>query len=187
MKLTHHSTPSRSFIILIIIVLCTVYAALVLTRINKLYVQDEIDKTISQEQTPTKESVPEPEFPQVQPADTARWNEFVDQDYPLTFLRPQGWNVTWNDDIDDLYIVYVTRNDPRAQIKIYLTKTEPAEPRAFGKMTFVTANGYEATNYYNNIYQIKYGEYYYVFDGSAAQNYRAELAGIVNTADLSSE
>lgn len=185
MRLTHHSTPSRSFIILTIIVLCTVYAALVLTRINRLYVAEETKDTTEVVEQPHQEQKPEqPAFPQVQPADTTNWNKFADQDYPITLLRPQGWNVTWNDDINDLYILYITRNNPRAQIRIYLTKTEPVEPHAFGKMNFTTKNGYQATNFYNNIYHLKYGEYYYVFDGNSAQNYREELAGIVNSVDL---
>ncbi len=182
MKLTHHSTPSRSFVLLTIIVLCTVYAALVLSRINRLYVEAPAATQPIQAQPdnqPTQTS-----FRQVEAADTTRWNEFKDQDYPLTFLRPQGWNVTWNDDVPDLYVVSVTRSNPRAQIKIYLSKIAPAAPQTLSQANYTTANGYLTTNFNNLIYQTKVGEYYYVFDGTDAGEYLPELAGLVNSVRL---
>ena len=183
MKLTHHSTPSRSFVLLTIIVLCTVYAALVLTRINKLYLMESEPVVPTTQEAAAEASAT---FTQATPADISNWIEFADEDYPITFLRPQGWRITWSDDLEDIYILSVTRTNPPAQMRIFLTKDAPGEIKNLPSQTFITKNGYTATNYNNQIYVIKEGEYYYTFDGNAAEEYTAELAAMVDSAVLES-
>lgn len=179
MQLTHHSTPSRSFIVLIVIVLCTVYAALVLTRINRLYVDDAQTtqpEPINNVEAPTLEAVTE--------LDTTDWEEFADKTYPLTIKIPDGWDTTTSDDLENLYLISITQDDPEALIRIFIAKEKPAEIGFLQSRNFTSKLNYSGTNYDNMIYHIKAGELYYTFDGTAAPDYAAELAAIVNSAKL---
>ncbi|HMR55300.1 MAG TPA: hypothetical protein PKD34_01760, partial [Candidatus Doudnabacteria bacterium] len=72
MKLTHHSTPSRSFILLTFIVLCAVYAALVLTRINRVY-EPEGDVVSTEQSTESTEIETV-----ITDVDTSDWGDYND-------------------------------------------------------------------------------------------------------------
>lgn len=180
MKLTHHSTPSRSFILLTIIVLCTVYAALVLTRINKLY----LEETEVPAPQPTTLTESERTLEQIPQLDTTDWVEYNDDVYPFTIYVPKGWRIKLNDQIENLYLVSITQTSPQSLIRIFITKVEPERPALTPTQTFKTNSGYEVTNYNNTIYQVKVGDVYYTFDGSAAPESKDLLKTIVSSTIL---
>lgn len=177
MKLTHHSTPSRSFILLIVITLCTVYAALVLSRINRLYQQETI--TISPERTTT------PPITRSLPLlDTSQWREYRDNEVPLIIQAPPGWRITFNKDLDDFYTVVLTRNSPRAQIKIYVSENSFAAIEGLTLQNTTAESKYQFTLYDDSILTTKVGEYYYTFDGVNASEDFDVLSTIAQTAIL---
>lgn len=174
MQLSHHEIPSRSFVLLTIIVLCTVYAALVLTRINRLYVKEQ----------PPVQQTAQAQVHGVTPADTTDWEQFEDKDYPLSMLVPEGAQVRTHDDFENLYLVTVSETDMDMLVRIFVGKDQPSEISSLQSKDFTTTTGYAGTNYDNVIYQFKSGDYYYTFDGTATPERAAELMALVNSAEL---
>ncbi|GEM_PF-1436918 len=178
MKLTHHSTPSRSFILLTFIVLCAVYAALVLTRINRVYEPEvEVVTTEQPTQSPQTETI-------TTDVDTTDWEVYNDDQFPLIISHPESLTVDVNTELEGYYIVDLSRTTPRTSIKIFISDEGFAGTAALAGSDFITSNGYTATNYDNIIYTIKVGEYFYTFDGTNAPNLQNELAEIINTVTL---
>lgn len=181
MRLTHHSTPSRSFILLTIIVLCTVYAALVLSRINRLYQEDVVPTPVSE---PTNVTPTETALEEIPALDSTDWVEYNDDVYPFTIFVPKGWRIRLNDQIENLYIVSISKISSDNLIKLFIGKTELEPPFGVEGKKFTTSQGYEVTNYNNEIYHVKVGELYYTFDGTAASESKDVLKEIVNSAEL---
>lgn len=178
MKLTHHSTPSRSFILLTFIVLCTVYAALVLTRINRVYgPQAEVTTTKKLTQPTDAKTI-------TTNVDTTDWANYNDDRFPLIISYPKSLTIDTNTKLEEYYIINLTETTSKASIKIFISDKGFAGTAALAGSDFITKNGYTATNYDNIIYTIKVGEYFYTFDGTNAPNLQNELAEIVNTVTL---
>ena len=178
MKLTHHSTPSRSFILLTFIVLCAVYAALVLTRINRVY-EPEGDVVSTEQSTESTEIETV-----ITDVDTSDWGDYNDDQFPLIISHPESLTVGTNTELEGYYIVNLSETTPRTSIKIFISDEGFAGTAALAGSDFITNNGYAATNYDNIIYTIKVGEYFYTFDGTNAPDLQSELAEIVNSATL---
>lgn len=180
MKLTHHKGPSRSFILITFIVLSTVYAALVLTRIQRLYVEEPTMETAESTLSPmTSEAalnIPE--------LTTIGWAEYTDDTVPLNILVPPNWRTGSTDELEDYHIITLARSAPQSLIRIFVSKHDFAGVSNLRGRAFTTKQGYAATSYDKNIYTIKAGEYYYTFDGINAQSNLDELSTIVQTARL---
>lgn len=182
MKLTHHSTPSRSFVLLTIVVLLTAYAALVLTRINRLYTEVTTDQPTEQPivQPPTNQ----PTIADIPSLNSDDWVEYSDDKYPFTILVPKGWRIRINDQMADFYLVSITQSKPQSLVSLFVGREQPEKIAFLPSKTMKTRQGYTVTNYDNKIYQLKVGEFYYSFDGSEAPEAQDVLWEIVNSAKL---
>lgn len=169
MNLTHHVKSTRSFILLTIIVLLTVYTAVVLSGIQSRNVISDVNST-----NPINKSA---QF------DTTNWQQYQDTAYPLLIKFPETW--TYSADITSLagfYTVNLLPPKSKNPIRIYISdKDFVAVDNLKGNQQTIAKN-LTVTNYDDLIYTIKVGDYYYTFDGTMNESIKSELSEIVRLA-----
>ncbi|HMQ02097.1 MAG TPA: hypothetical protein PKD79_03445 [Candidatus Doudnabacteria bacterium] len=180
-KLTHHPTPSRTFILLTVIVLCFVYAALVLSRINHLY---EEELTVMVDVNPQMTNTQAIETETRPNINTSQWVPYANPNYPMELLIPANWQASNPVQLSGYDILTLNQTNPRAQIRIFISTENFAGVAGLAGRDFTTQNGYNATAYEGNIYTIKAGEYYYTFNGTSASAVANQLLVIIHTAKL---
>lgn len=169
MRLTHHVKSTRSFILLTIVVILTVYTAVILVRIQS---QTLLTDTSSTQPSTIHSSI-----------DTSNWQDYQDRVYPLHVKFPETWK--YSADITTLpgyYTVNLTPQDSKTSIRIYINdKDFVAVDNLKGNQQTIAKN-LTVTNYDGLIYTIKVGDYYYTFDGTMAPLSTTELSEIVRLA-----
>lgn len=166
MRLTHHHYPTRSVIILVIIVLATVYTAFTLLALQ-------------QKQLSLK-SFDAPKIASTR-LNTDDWQTYIDRTYPLDLLVPKDWKVVPDDSYSGFYVVnFETRN--QGTVKVFISDTQFAGIKTEDGLTFKTNEGIEVTKYDEWLYTAKVDNYYYTFDATLGIDLQKELAEIVRLA-----
>lgn len=167
MRLTHHHPSTRSFLIIIIVVLATVYTAF--TLINLQQRNSKLGQTKSN-----------PKITQTA-LNTNDWKNYVDPAYPLNILVPEDWQVQPDESYSGFYTVnFETKN--RGVLKIFISQTEYAGVKGNEGTTYKNNAGIEVTKYDDWLYTAKVGDYYYTFDATLGINLEKELSEIIRLA-----
>lgn len=177
MRLTHHHKSSRSFILLVTIVLCTVFAALVMTRIQRLYdVKPQLQ--IKQTEAPSDEQV---NFDYI--SNVTEWKEYIDPAFPLKINIPKEWNVVPNTEYSIDRHLELQIPDGRTVIRIFISEESYVAVEGLDGEIEETSTGDDVINYDGIIFATRVGDYYYTYDATSDLNAKDILAKIVDTAE----
>lgn len=177
MRLTHHHKSSRSFILLVIIVLTAVFSALVLTRIQKLY-RLETTLNVTQTQAPSElTNTQVDEFPKI-----TDWEPYQDTEYPLSINIPQGWTITPNYQYKIDRHLELKMPNGRVVIRIFVSKTGYVDVDGLDGDIQITSTGDNVINYDGIIYATRVGNYYYTYDATGEPLAKDLLSEIVDKA-----
>ena len=179
MKLTHHEKHNRSFIIIVVIILCVVFTALVLVRIQRLYNLEA-----------SKNLAPKPE----QRQEEQTINQIVDEStgmktvsengYPMQIKIPVDWNVKGDETFPEIRHLILTSPSGNNSFSIFVSKKSYAAAGGVIGKKETTTNGSTFVNYDDVIYTTKAGEYFYTFDASGYPDVKELLKEIINTAEF---
>ena len=179
MKLTHHEKHNRSFIIIFVIILCVVFTALVLIRIQNLY-NLETSKNIAPNIEQRQE---EPTFNQTVDESTGM-KTVSENGYPMQIKIPVDWNVKGDETLSEIRHLILTSPSGNNSISIFVSKKSYAAAGGVVGKKETTPNGSTFVNYDDVIYTTKAGEYFYTFDASGFPNVKELLKEIINTAEF---
>ncbi len=168
MKLTHHHTPTRSFIIIIIVVLATVYTAFTLIKLQQQYVINKQSGSNNPKITQSK-------------LNTDNWQNYIDPNYPLNILAPEDWTIDHDEDFSGYYTVNL-KSKNQGVIKIFISQTGFAALNDNKGLVYKTNDGTEITKHDQWLYSAKVGEYYYTFDSTLGIDLEKELSEIIRLA-----
>lgn len=168
MRLTHHTSPTRSFLIIMIVVLATVYTALTL-----IHLQWKLEQIAQQKHNM---SMPKGNL------DTGSWVQYLDKNYPLNLLVPTNWQIYSSEVNGDFYVVHLDPPGKSGSIDIYVSNKGFAGIANPSGTNFYNSSKNIVTEYQDGIFLIKTKEFYYTFDAISATNFHKELLEIVRTA-----
>ncbi len=168
MNLTHHIKSTRTFILLTVIVLLTVYTAVALSDIqSSTFVKDDFKKPV------VKKSK----------MDTSKWQLYNDTAYPIKLLIPETW--TYSADkttLPGFYTINLIPKNSKLGVRVYISDTDFVAVEDLKGNQQTIAKNLTVTNYDDIIYTIKVGDNYYTFDGTTNESAKAELSEIVRLA-----
>jgi hypothetical protein len=168
MNLTHHIKSTRTFILLTVIVLLTVYTAVALSDIQS--------STFSKDNF-AKPAVQKSKF------DIKKWQTYEDNAYPLKLLIPETW--TYSADkttLPGFYTINLVPQKSKLGVRVYISNTDFVAVDDLKGNQQTIAKNLTVTNYDDIIYTIKVGDNYYTFDGTTNESVKAELSEIVRLA-----
>jgi hypothetical protein len=166
--MTYFSTESKSFIILIILIVLASWGSIKLTQ---QYRNDRLPEVpIHQAVEPTGVS-------------TLDWHSYVDPVYPLVFKYPKGWTVQEIKAEPDFYVIALTPKNSDAEMRVYINNFDyfalnglPSKPRRVGNEPGL---GYGET-----LASAKVGKYFYTFDGGLDTSLVPEFQSLLNTVEF---
>lgn len=168
MKLTHHASPTRSFIIIAIIVLATVYASLLLMD--------------AQLEFAVTNKVAGPSRLEAGIINTNDWQIYQEEQFQLSLMLPEDWNVTSSEPFPGYYLVDLAPQDDIGSVRIFVSKLGYAGVTDRKQASVTNTSGVKFDTHGDLIYTAKVGDYYYTFDGSIAPSLDEELKQIVRLA-----
>ena len=177
MRLTHHSKHNRSFIIIVTVVLCVVFTALVMTRIQKLYNLEAPQLQITQTAAPSDEEVNLDYINSI-----TEWEMYEDAEFPLQIEIPKGWELTPNFDYNYERHLELKTPDGRTVIRIFISEDTYVAVEGLNGDIIETSTGDDVINFDGLIYATRVGGLYYTYDGTSDLNAKSVLAKIVDGA-----
>ena len=164
----HISKRSRSFIILVVVVLATVYTALLLFSIQRNYTSPV--RLTTQSESRLSSSI-----------DTQDWQIVESKEYPISFSIPTNWKSAESAAAGDIYQITITPPTQGNPIRIYISDTNFLGIDGLTTSNITTKQGYKGIVAANSLYGIKNGDYFYTLDGTLNESRIEELKAIVNS------
>ncbi len=168
MNLTHHIKSTRTFILLTVIVLLTVYTAVALSDIQSSSLsKDDLGKVAVQKNK----------------FDTKKWQSYDDNAYPLKLLIPETWTYAADKTtLPGFYTINLAPQNAKLGVRVYISNTDFVAVDDLKGTQQTIAKNLTVTNYDDIIYTIKMGDNYYTFDGTTNESLKPELSEIVRLA-----
>lgn len=166
----HHSTPTKSFILLVGVVFLSALLALILYdwQNDNLNRNDNINQ---QENTQTTNN---------DLVSTYGWKTYTDINFPLQIQLPEDWTIKTNQNIANIYTITLQPEEPVGNLRIFISEKGFAGIKGLASTDFTTKYGYSGLKIEDGIYAIKNNEYYYTFDGTLNPEIKDTFYTIIN-------
>lgn len=169
----HLTTPTRSFIYLVLFTLCIAYAALSLANSRGPFVS-----SFTPHGNHTTKPMPEPIM------STAGWSTYESKEYPVSFRYPADWKVKTNTTIPDYFTIAVT-SPKNETITIYVSRQDFFALQGF-KTESYNLGPYSGVSWQDTVIAVKAGNNFYTFDGSQNAKSLPEFRALMSTVELRS-
>ncbi len=161
------SPQSKSFILVLILLLLATYGAIQLAERFKV---DRIPNT-------------QATHDMVGVLPTEDWTPYIDNAYPLVFKYPPTWKVENITTEPDYYVIAITPKGKSTEMRVYINDQDfyalnglQSAPQRIG--------GHEATSYGQMLSAAKVGKYYYTFDAGLDTSLVPEFQTILSTVEF---
>lgn len=160
--MSHLSAQSKSFVILLIVFLIVTFAAI---QLSEHFSSDRLPKS------------------QTDQSPTAEWSSYIDNNYPLTFKYPVGWQVGQINAEPGYYVIAITPKSGNNEMRIYINDQDyfalnglQSSPRQIG--------GQSGAEYGPSLASAKVGKYYYTFDAGLDTSLAPQFQSILSTVEF---
>lgn len=170
----HISKQSSSFILLVILILLSVATVIFLLKINQQYLPSFGPNIVTAPEIQADISMPTL-------IATDDWVSYQDVNYPIVLQHPEDWDIESYDNIPGYYTLSLIPDEDQPALKVYVSEKGYMAVNALESNDFKSSQNFGGSHYDYQIYAIKFGDYYYTFDGSLNPEFRNELFTIVNT------